>query len=481
MSDDDEWLHAPPDPHILESMVNLKMPWKHALGELIDNAFDAGATKVDIEFLRDVVRISDDGHGCDSLVAMIKLGEHRPHRGTRLGRFGIGGKDAMLWIGGLESSLKIQSIHGGRKRILAVNWQEHIQRNWGYRKPYEFDAAATDRGTTIEIYGKCKKPPHGQDWKALLAELGYIFAAAINDPLAYQIRLKRGADWEVLTGWKLPEFMDEPILEHIKVNDQEATIKCGIIADGVPNPKSGFTYWHGWRVIEEASSNGCGQFSPARICGVVRLDKKWKLSRHKDAIMRDADELYEEVERVCLSLLERADQIGMTIESSKFDAEVNARFQAVMHGTKVKAKRKKGQSSGVQISTGTGSKHTKAAVEQPGARFPSKQAKAFKIVPYEQGSVDFIGEVKPPVVMLNKSNPAIAEAWGKNASAIVMLAVCLLAAEYCLSQEDGQRKLKGITTGTPQDFSHMVGAWLSQDLTAQGQPLLKIVSGFAPP
>src|SRR5262245_39505261 len=126
-----------PKGSVLDSYANANLSWWKAFGELIDNAFDAGAMTFAAEFTANGLIVRDDGHGCDDPTRMIQLGAHMKSTGTRLGRYGIGGKDAALWIGGLDSTIRIRTEHGGRLRTWSVNWKRLGMDEWWTDKPFE--------------------------------------------------------------------------------------------------------------------------------------------------------------------------------------------------------------------------------------------------------------------------------------------------------------------------------------------------------
>lgn len=469
---------------LLIAYASQKLNWATVLSEWIDNSLDAGATTVSIEFAERYVRITDDGHGCADLTAMFRLGLHARHAGTRLGRFGIGGKEAALWVGGLDSTIRIRTVHGAVARSMSVNWRELSESNWQVEGASETPLAIHDQaGTDIIVKPTVKKPPSGEAWGKLLEELGYWYTPAIKH--GRQIKIKRPtrtAEWVPLKRWEPPKFQDNERVDcEIVVNGQGARVFAGIVREGDPNPRAGFTYLHEWRVIEAASSNGCGGYSPARICGIVQLDPSWKLTKNKDGIAKDATELYAEVERVCSALLRKADTMGVELQSRQLLSDASERLNAALVRSapkRAKAKRQRGDSSGTIIPVETGRKHTRAEVEQPGQTFISKAGAdndpgRWRIDYSNQGAVDTLGQVKKPTVLLNRDNPYIDQLRRENeTAAIVSLATTLIVFEF-LQAPNGQIQLPGIEKGSaPSDFSKAVGSILA-GLHIDGKPALK--------
>ena len=475
--------YLPPSPWMLQSKIVANLTWKDVIGEWIDNAFDAKATMVTIEFTKDMLRVHDDGVGCADPGAMIQLGSHRPHSSTEIGQYGMGGKDAALWAGGsLDSTVEIITVHAGVRRMLKLHWQQYGDSGWECDDPHERPAEPFETGTSITIWSKKRRtPPHGEKWKELVRELGYIFSAGIAE--GRQIKLKRpgASDWDIAPAWKMPPFDGEVIDRKIEVNGRHVRIKCGVVAEGQANPHGGFTYWRRWRVIEKASGNGCGRYSTSHVCGVVRLDHNWPLSTHKNAISRGGEELYDAVEEVCRPILERADKVGMTLDSEQFRAGVDAQLNAILnHSLAAKAKRarrKEGPQGIAHSSPGTGSPHAKAKREQAGSRFVPRKGGRYRIDYASLGSGD-VGQIRPPSsVVLNVDNPAVAQARNdKNVMATVILAICLLGAEQCYAPQGQPDFLQGLERGfSTEVFAKNVGLLLS-GLTIDGNRVLHIVA-----
>lgn len=461
-----------PDGHILDAIANGPFKWSTVLGEWIDNAFDAGATSITFEIGRELV-IVDDGKGCADPRIMVKLGSHTRHQTTRLGRYGIGMKDAALLVGGVDSRITIVTTHGGKLRTFSVDWTQH-QRDWSVDSPVEVDAEQNPPGTRIQISRVARTVPYGQDWKALLSELGYIYSSALKK--GKQIKFKRNhrSVAETVAAWE-PPTMSDVIDVRITVGGRGARVYCGFVSDG-PNPRGGFTYRHAWRVIKQSSSHGCGSYSSARVCGFVDLDDNWPLTRNKDAIGRDREALYAEVERVCEPTLKKAHLAGVSLESAAVVADVSEELNQALGIVRAKAKRKKGETHGSHPPTGDGAHHTKANTEQDGERFPRRNT-GFRITPTTLGDANLVGEVKSPDVLINLDNPRVHEAWvSQDRRSLLLIAAALLASFYSYAPK-GQPILSGLERGIrPEDFSRALGTILAAPTRLNGVSIEKHVS-----
>jgi len=367
---------------------NLPGGLKTALAEWIDNSFDAGARHVAITFerhggKRPALTIRDDGAGTDRLDKFLRLGDHGRSNTTRLGRFGVGSKDAALWCGGMDSRLSVASIHGGHRRSVSIAWQRFVRDNGRVEFPDPEPAGLGERGTTITVEPVDRSVPHGEDWDKLVAELGYLYSPAIHE--GRQITLTaptRGTRPEPVLPWDPPDLEPGYVETNITVAGRTAHVKCGIVPAGVPHPptRQGLTYWHGFRVIVPASSRGCGSYDTSRVCGFVKLLSGWALSKNKDEII-GADDLYAAVEQVCRPVLEKADKVGRTLDSEAFLSSVSERVNAGIDAAEAKARRGKGDTKGKKNPTGDGSPHRKAEREQSGSRFPPRRAPARRTTP----------------------------------------------------------------------------------------------------
>lgn len=473
-------ISRPPRGHILDSIVSSNTGWGRALFELIDNSLDAGATEMWADFSsRDEFSFIDNGSGCEDPSAMVQLGSHVHQSTSRLGRFGIGGKEAALWIAGeVDATITIVSVHNHVWRKLVCNWQQFANNNWQLREPIQRPAKGDERGTAITITSaKRRKSPSGKQWADLVDETGYKFSRALK---SCSIKLRNSSEWQEVNRWEPPNLDKDTIIsQDISVDGKAAHVYAGMVRDGAANPRAGFTYFHGWRVIEAASAKGCGMYSNARICGFVQLGEGWQLTKLKDGISRGGSHLYAEVERVCLDLLKRADQAGLTVEGFALEERLNARLHEHVGSSMAKAKRSQrkpaeGKVPGVPTDSGSG--HKQAKMQQPGETFAAK-GYALRIVGQSFGGPEPIGQVKLPMVNLNMDNPIIEAAYrGNNDEALFAHVLWLLANEQCLAP-NRQLRFPGFNDPGPMDVPNVVGRMASvPGVKLAGKPVLRVVT-----
>jgi hypothetical protein len=487
----EERVYIGPSPELLRSIVEQSgVNWKLAMGELIDNAFDAGATHVELVFegsgKNAKFTACDNGAGCPDLTTILSLGRHTKTSSTKLGRFGVGAKDAMLWIGRTESNVSIASTHGGehnrKTRTARVDWTELMRSGqWDIPREDFTERAAEpgEQGTVICVRSShMRKAPHGQDWANLVDEIGYIYAPAIK--AGRQITLKppghKGVPQPV-TRYQLPPLEPGHIDTEIEVAGRRARVYVGIVKRGEPNRRAGITYTYNFRVIVPASAYGCGEYSFSRIAGIVDLGEGWSLSKNKDRIAANEEELYEAVFRACEPLLRRAEVAGQQLESAAFEQSVNAALNEALRGggtgsPDAKAKRGKGDEQGAKNPTGTGRKHKRAENEQDGKTFSRKYAGPFRIE-FDDSVEGKFGTFAPPNrVILYSRHPFIRDARAsRNASTIVMAACSILASGSLTGEQLPLPKIRGTREGNAREnFESALGNIL-RDVRLDGRAL----------
>src|SRR5262245_39544180 len=132
---------------MIEGIRNQGMQWHVIFGEFIDNAFDAGAKRVAIEFDRRIV-ISDDGVGCANPELFLELGKRRQHRKFQLGCYGVGMKEAAM---SAADKMRVESTCGGVTRSIRCDWNKLAgQREWEVEDPEVIETGGLP-GTTIRL------------------------------------------------------------------------------------------------------------------------------------------------------------------------------------------------------------------------------------------------------------------------------------------------------------------------------------------
>lgn len=470
-----EFLDFTPESSLVHSVAHQSLKWKDALGEWIDNALGAHATTINIAFSGKSVVVRDNGSGCATPMAIARLGSRAEHGG--IGRFGIGAKDAALWVGGIKSTFTIESIHGGTRRKLIVPWERLEAVGWRglERSRYysEAIAAVGERGTTIAVEPSAHATPSGVAWAKLLEDIGYFWSPALKNGAQITLTRGKGAKPQIVKRWELPPFEPVHIDERISVNGRAARVFCGLVKEGHPNPKDGLSYLYKFRVILAASQRGCGARNTTRVCGFVELDSAWQLSKNKNAIVAGEEALFAEVERVCRPILERAEAAGVQLESEAFADAMSERLNALIAAARPDRKAKRGskrEETGAIEPKGSERKHRRADREQPGETFGGRGRNTLRFAFKSFGDAR-IGEVKPPVIYLNTDNAFVRHAQSRNDLPLgLSLAAALLAAADSLQTPTGQRLLRIEGDEFPEKMGVLLGS-----LRVDGAPALEVV------
>ncbi len=337
------------------------------------------------------------------------------------------------------------------------------------------DAASPgDIGTTLTARPITRRIPDGSDWDDLVREIGYMYSPAIK--AGHQITMrskKRGSAPAPAPRWQLPKFDGSPIDKELVVGGKTARVFCGLVAEGEPNDRRGMTYLRRYRVIIRASQRGCGAYNISRVCGFVELDDAWKLTKNKNGIARDEEELYAAVEDTCRPVLERAAAIGMTLAAEAFERRIADAVNAGLTAANTKALRHAPRNrTGTIAPTGAGGRHTNARRKQDGQTFGSSGG--LKIVHDRLGPSGGIGVFLKPVIYLNLDNPCVERAYQENNDlAAVILSSALIGADHTFAPKP-QLELRGVSDMGQQveKFSRAMGSIIAGNPAVDGRPVL---------
>ncbi len=448
------------------------LTWLDALCELIDNSLDAGSTHVAITFAKGYFSITDNGKGQSDMAAFFREGQHSRHSSTVSGMYGVGGKDAQLWIGGADGEVLVKTVAAGVARQLRVRWGDVT--TWKVPGSEDRVASPGEGGTQIVVQ-PTRPILHGEQWRALVEKIGYTYSLAIEG--GAQITLSSGTTKGkpvLAPTWRMPALEPGLVETVVTVGSRRARVKAGVIAEGERTTHRGITYRRGFRVIIPASNRGCGDYSPGRVCGVVDLLEGWAPSRNKNGLVSGEDELYLAVEAAILPVLKRAEQASSLLGCQEFQAQVEELLNARV-AAQAKAKRAPGSTKGAKSPTGSGAPHRRAEVEQAGNTFPGKRPNGAFRVEHQHLGGDTLGDVRGNTVLLNLDNSFVAYIQrSQNIEAGVVMAATLIGDVARGERANGQRILKALETET---LPGAVGKILSSHPSIDGAPVLKSVAG----
>ena len=473
-------------PSVVMSMRNQPMTWHSALAEIIDNGFDFGAQKIAVQVSRirgGVVRVfvSDDGHGCDDIEKMMTIGGHgdRPSEGRvglmrqRLGIYGIGLKDAAMWLG---SILTVQTVTEEQYSYGHVDWDKLAKQDgWDTGKKDVRPRDGDPRGTEVIIHSQSGRnmPAHGG--RQLADDLAFTFSPGLES--GRQISFQCGSEDAVqLRPWKMPKRYGVKT-ESFSIRGKRVSLDVGIVDGDRPNYRSGFSYYYGHRVLLTTAKGAMGH-DVSRVCGTVTLGDGWGLSKHKDDVTDvDFDDLEKRIFAACRPLILQAEREQQKLFRSELTTDLTRLLQAAVGGVgepeREKAKREPAENhTGAVAPRGSEAKHTRAARTQPGDTFTAAGRwlagvrvdwQPLREDPPIAGKVDVPGNR----VILNELNSGIEVMRQTRNLAALLVVVCqLVASAGGRGKFSGQRLLPGIENdSTDSIFAKLLESFSSHAVT----------------
>lgn len=321
-----------PDLHVLESRKNDRLGWHDCLAELIDNSFDAGASRAVIEWRDGKFAIEDDGRGMSDIGVALRLGGHKKQETTALGMYGIGVKDAWMWM---SNDIAIRTTKDGITTTLKVSRDkiQQVDGRWVCADPCTRPATQGEIGTRIEfgpLYANRKTAQQDTFDRLAITFMPAILAGK------QVVRVAKGKR-QPLVPYRLPA-MQEAIEESFDVNGRPVSIHIGIAQDGERIEHPGFLICFRHRVIK-VSDIGTKHYNAERMIGRVVLGHGWALTPHKNDFAEHSDELEDAIFRRIESMLARSEEMSDIVESNAIRAELESMVNDCVRDATVKEKR----------------------------------------------------------------------------------------------------------------------------------------------
>lgn len=278
------WQFVTPKPHLLAMFRNDPIPPAFVSGEFIDNAFDAGATRLSIEVTPRYWRFADNGEGFSDLSIFARLGDSpSASKKGKLGRYGIGAKHAAIQIG---DRVHIVSSHLGHRYELEFDFQKLQRMNdWKIAATSTTEATSTDKpGTTITVYRSRHAPMKslkGPGKQAFINALSWIYHPALSNGKTITFASKH--QMIELTPTPIPD-MREFRETTLQIDGRSVHVCAGIVPDDTTFGHRYFTIAHHFRMIRDDVKIALGNECPASIFGIIRLGEGWHLSKNKNTL-----------------------------------------------------------------------------------------------------------------------------------------------------------------------------------------------------
>lgn len=427
-----------PNAALLNALANQTIPWWKALAELVDNAFDADARRVEIICKRRTLVVKDDGRGIKNILAIATLGHHDRQESTQLGMYGIGAKDAWLFC---SNVLDVVTVHAGRRASLRVDIDQLIKKSWQCDDP-TYESSSDPSGTVITLPLKAGRNLPGTD---AFDELAFAFTPAISSGL--QI-IRDTTKPIALRPHEMPVLSDV-VQAEFEVDGKHVLIDMGILPDGQQLRRGPFWLQYRHRILDKCSL-GIGQYSQSRIAGRIVLGEGWKLSKNKDDLTLNKDRLADAIFERIEPMLKKAASLSESIESAAMRSEIEGQLNtAVSEVVRRKPGRNKGQTTGTVFPQGTKRTVTRASMTRglPGnadcGETKSGRRRGFifdwcQADPGVLGTFDRIGAR----VCLNENHPFVASARAsQNRDALLACSASLIADDACRHDAEGNTLL----------------------------------------
>lgn len=420
-----------PETHMLLAQASTMLGWKKCLSELVDNAFDAKATYVQFGHNNRTLTTEDNGIGCNEVDAFFRQGKHRSRHG--LGRFGVGLKDAALWLGG-TTEVCSRTKDGGVK--CSINWKKFVERGiWkanAQRLP-----VMPETGTRITFSNIARSKPKESN----VEELGYYFYPAIES--GRQILFRWGNKRPI----PVAAFQFPP-LEHVvevesDVHGKKFRLRAGVVQDGHDNPHPGFTIAYKHRVIT-TTADGCGRYGTARFVGVVQLDDQWKLSRNKDELVEDASTLAETLHLLCKDALVEASDKSRLVALSGLEIAIGENLREALLAHKKSRRNSANTEKGTIEPKQTSRRQHRGDKLQPGTKRLMSKIGSNIQVQFVAGLTEIgqaVSNEDGTLISLSLGHPYVE--WAKehaDTNALTALAATILAIEAAVEPDEKQRQ-----------------------------------------
>lgn len=310
-------LDLTPDSHLISSVVNTKIRTAEAFSELVDNSFDAGASKIHITTGANQITVEDNGRGCPDLNSMLTFGRHRRQSTTRLGRYGVGLKNATC---GMGDGLMISSVFKHVRKSVELCWSDIESNGWKSVSGDEEDAPGEPSGTIVEVTALRR----GIHDKCVMDNLRFNFAPALWSGKEIELNDRK------IVAWELPLLSDE-----VTAEEQHDTLPISFsLRAGMTemNGREPFIIAYEHRIIG-GTSEPCGSYNTSsRFIALVQLAGDWTLAKHKDGLSDRAETewLYERLHAVCEGLLKKVHQLGESVELNEIAAELGDAISAAI-------------------------------------------------------------------------------------------------------------------------------------------------------
>jgi hypothetical protein len=451
-----------PKTHFLESIRCDRGSYTSLLAEAIDNSFDAGASRIDIEMAADKISVRDNGEGIAKKAedAIVTFGEHVDLAATKLGKFGIGIKYQAI---SAADQMDVISTSSDGRMMLRVDWQKLIDGLiWTVPDPKWDKSITNPTGAKITLHKFRWKKPTTADIVKAITDLSQIFQPALVSGRVIAINDEG-----------LPQLNDPDLSSvvdgEIEIDGQiVATVHGGVLVDHkAALYQVHVAYQH--RVVMPRSSFGCGDAGGGlrQLFARVQLHGQWKLSRFKDDIYHDprCEQLADKVELILRPILDQCRDATMDVTIRDMEMRLNDRLPKTLRPARPDKKKprgkpgkKKGKPHGV---TDTGRENDNGPARKPA--HPRGIKIAFEDNLSEEcgfGRFERTGNnAKTGRIVLSKDNPYIKKLLENRDKKIATESLYQIAIGLYLHEKDNAPEMHGQTHFQADGFAPFGKQW----------------------
>jgi Histidine kinase-, DNA gyrase B-, and HSP90-like ATPase len=330
-----------PTPRILLGIRSKKWTVAEALAELIDNSFGEGRgnarnVEVKIDRRRRVITLIDDGVGTEDISSLFTLGKGAREGGDDIGRYGMGGSEALLW---LADRVTVCTLCDGRSSGATVSWTSQINKeefptvDTSWRTPsaayVPVELMAIGHGTYIRIHlhRGHRLPNDGSQRSALRSPISRLFAPGLRTGRHI---IWNGEELQPYSPGLGQDALSFPVTVHTDHGEAlTAHVIAGACDVSLENSKLAVSY--SYRVVEE-TRDGFGNYQGGGVAGSITLGEEWRryLTTTKDGFA-DENLRSELMTAVAVGLEPMLEQLRKQRASSMF-AQIAVKLEATLGG-----------------------------------------------------------------------------------------------------------------------------------------------------
>ncbi len=345
------------------------IPEQSAINELIDNALDAKATIIDINYSNKDISIKDNGFGMSAeiLAEAFDVGNHI-NKMAVFGRYGYG-----LAVCSLRYAGEVEVITNDGNFI---STRKFLTKD--YAKPSIMDSIPSEgpTGTEVKLLGHLFKRKH-----SIIKQIGFYYGDLIEKG-----KLKVNVNGEPLESAvsKATVLQGDQQTASISWEGKRAIITAGLLAEGLPmqyySQFAGANFIYYGKVIESGVKDlfAFREHSVSEVAFFVEIidDKsKWLLSSNKDEV-REKDELFssEILQPMVDKWLDRGNQKRTIIQMVELAGFVTGILQDIFGNRKRATHTKDPEGVGAEPKD----KHLRVDTDKPEKDRPKGKAKSYE-------------------------------------------------------------------------------------------------------